>query len=250
VKSPGSAGTDSEPEVAAVVRLLHRRRGWIVTTVAGVAAWLTVAVIRGYLADDGGNGAAVAVGSVMVVLLAIVCIVALTACVVDTVRLHRVDSGVRQRGGLPPRHRLDLILSSIALLIPLGFGVAVLPDLVNGVAYLTGAENSSVFLPLSYSQECGRSGCNTVTDGTLARGASVSWPRRVPLGQEFPVREPVWNWGFGTQLINDDTSAIASVVLGVLIDGFCVFLLVFLVMLTQRSGPLRPRGRHARAAGR
>ena len=141
-----------------------------------------------------------------------------------------------------------MVLSSIILLFLLGFAVALLPDAVNGVAYLTGAENSSVFLPRSYSQECGRSGCNTVTDGTLASGASVSWPRRVPLGQEFPVREPLWDWAFGAQLINDNTSAIASVVFGVLVDGFCVLLLAFLVMLRRRWG--RPTGRHARAAGR
>jgi len=178
------------------------------------------------------------------------------------VRLRRVDSGVRQRAGqrtahyparahlysYPPRHRLDLILSCIALLIPLGIGVAVLPGLVDGVAYLTGAENSSVFLPLSYSQECGRGGCSTWTDGTLASGASVSWPRQVPLGQEFTVREPVWDWGFGAELINDDGSAIASVVLGVLVDGFWVLLPVLLVKLAHRWK--RPLGRHARAAGR
>lgn len=171
----------------------------------------------------------------------------MAACVVDTARLHRVDSGVRQRAG-QPRHRLSWIVNWIALLILLGIGVAVLPILVNGVAYLTGVENSSVFLPLSYSQECGRGGCNTVTDGTLASGASVTWPRRVPLGQEFPVREPAWDWGFGAQLINDDAAAIAAVVLGVLVDGFCVLLLVFLVKLAHRWR--RPLGRHARAAGR
>jgi hypothetical protein len=129
-----------------------------------------------------------------------------------------------------------LILSCIALLIPLGIGVAVLPGLVNGVAYLTGAENSSVFLPLSYSQECGRGGCGTWTDGTLASGASVSWPRQVPLGREFPVHEPVWDWGFGAELINDEASAIASVVLGVLVDGFWVLLPVLLVKLAHRGG--------------
>jgi hypothetical protein len=171
MKSPGSAGTDSDPEVAAVVRL-------------------------------------------------------------------------------PRRRRLILIVNWIALLILLGSAVAVLPVLVNGVAYLTGAENSSVFLPLSYSQECGRSGCNTVTDGTLASGASASWPRRVPLGQEFPVREPVWDWGFGAQLINDDASAIAAVAFGGLVDGFCVLLLVFLVKLANGWGRYRPQGRHARASGR
>ena len=119
--------------------------------------------------------------------------------------------------------------------------MAVLPGLVNGVAYLTGAESSSVFRPLSYSQECGRGGCSTWTDGTLASGASVRWPRQVPLGREFTVREPVWDWGFGAELINDDGSAIASVVLGVLVDGFCVLLPVFLVKLAHRWR--RPLGR-------
>jgi hypothetical protein len=103
VKSPGSAGTDSDPEVAAVVRLLHRRRGWTVTTVAAVAAWLTVAVMRESLADDGGNGVGVAVGSVMVVLLTIVSIAALAACVVDTVRLRRVDSAYASGRASAPR---------------------------------------------------------------------------------------------------------------------------------------------------
>jgi hypothetical protein len=39
------------------------------------------------------------------------------------------------------------------------------------------------------------------------------------------VREPVWNWGFGGQLINGDGSAIAYIVLGVLLDGFAVLIL-------------------------
>jgi hypothetical protein len=70
----------------------------------------------------------------------------------------------------------------------------------------------------------------------------------VPLDREFPVREPVWDWGFGAELINDDAIAIASVVLGVLVDGFWVLLPVLLVKLAHRWR--RPRGRHARAAGR
>ena len=162
--------------------------------------------------------------------------------VADPVRAHPYS--------YPRRHRLSRIANWIGLLILLGVGVAVLPILVDGVGYLTGAENSSVFLPRSYSQECGRDGCNTVTDGTLASGASVIWPRQVPLGQEFPVREPLWDWGFGAQLINDGAGAIASVVLGVLVDGFCVLLPVFLVKLARRRGRHGQQGRHARAAGR
>jgi hypothetical protein len=41
----------------------------------------------------------------------------------------------------------------------------------------------------------------------------------------FTVREPVWNWGWGSQLINGDGSAIAYIVVGVLMDGFCGFIL-------------------------
>ena len=148
----------------------------------------------------------------------------------------------------PPRHRLRWIANWIALLILLGSGVVVLPLSVNGIAYLTGAENSSEFLPVSYGQECGRSGCSTVTDGTLASGARVSWPRQVPLGQEFPVREPVWDWGLGAELINDDASAIAAVVVGVLADGLCVLVLIFAVILARRWGRHGQQGRHARAA--
>ena len=41
----------------------------------------------------------------------------------------------------------------------------------------------------------------------------------------FTVREPVWNWGFGAQLINGDGSAIAYIALGVLLDGFAALIL-------------------------
>jgi len=255
VQSPGSAGAGSDPEAAAVVRLLHRRRGWIVTAAAGVAAWLTVVVIGEWLAPADGHGAGAAVGSVMMVLLAVVSIVALAACVVDTVRLRRAGQRTAHYparphpNSYPRRRRLTLIANWIGLLILLVIGVAVLPFPVNGVAYLTGAENSSLFLPRSYGQECGHS-CYTVTDGTLTNGASFSWPRKVPLGQEFPVREPVWDWGFGDQLINDDATATAAIVLGVLADGFCVLVLVFLAVLAHRWGRHGQHGRHARAAGR
>ena len=39
------------------------------------------------------------------------------------------------------------------------------------------------------------------------------------------MREPVWNWGFGAQLIDGDGSAIAYIVLGVLLDGFSLLIL-------------------------
>jgi len=44
VGSAETAVTDPDPEVAATVRLLHRRRGWVWTTVISVVAWVTVCV--------------------------------------------------------------------------------------------------------------------------------------------------------------------------------------------------------------
>ena len=112
--------------------------------------------------------------------------------------------------------------------ILLGLGVVALPALVDGVAYLAGAESTATFVPTSFGQMCGRGGCSTITNGYLGTGsnaAPATWPGQVPIGVPFTVREPVWNWGFGGQLINGDGSAIAYIVLGVLLDGFAVLIL-------------------------
>jgi hypothetical protein len=112
--------------------------------------------------------------------------------------------------------------------ILLGLGVVALPALVDGVAYLAGAESTATFVPTSFGQMCGRGGCSTITNGYLGTGsnaAPATWPVQVPIGVPFTVREPVWNWGFGGQLINGDGSAIAYIVLGVLLDGFAVLIL-------------------------
>jgi hypothetical protein len=247
VNSLGSPATDSDPEVAATVRLLHRRRGWIWATVISVVAWVTVAGLMGSLAPNAG-GPGEAVAAIFVLLLTVVAIVGLVASVVDTVRFHRRDAGVRQRAkrrtahyparahaySYPPRHRFTWVFGWILMLILLGIGVAALPGLVDGVAYVAGAESSSTFLPTSYSQDCSRSGCNTVTNGVLASGASVTWPDQVPLGLSFPVREPTWDWGFGTGLIDGDGTAIVFIIGGLLFDGFSVIVLVHLGKLARR----------------
>ncbi len=242
-----SAGTDSDPEVAATVRLLHRRRGWIWVTVISVAAWVVVCGLLGSL-DPNGSGPGLAVAAILVLLLTVVAIVGIVASVVDTVKLRRRGVGVRKQAmqrtahyparahaySYPPRHRFTWIFSWILMLILLGIGVAALPGLVDGVAYVAGAENTSTFLPMSYGQDCGRSGCTTVTNGVLASGANVTWPDQVPLGQPFPVHEPMWNWGFGTQLIDGDGTAAGVIFAGVLFDGFSVLVLVHLVKLARR----------------
>jgi hypothetical protein len=260
VKPSDFAVTDSDPAVADAVRLLHRRRGWVWATVISVVALVLAAGLLGALSPD-GTGAGAAVGVIFVLLLTVAVIIGLVASVADTVRLRRRDAGVRQRArhrtahypvrahaySYPPRHRFTWLFGWVIMLIWVGVGVASLPGLVDGVAYLTGAESTATFLPASYAQDCGRSGCTTVTDGRLTSGASATWPDQVPLGQAFPVREPIWQWGSGSQLIDGNGAAIGLIFVGVLFDGAAALVLVHVVKLVRRW--LRHRQQARQLAG-
>jgi hypothetical protein len=264
VKSPDSAA-GSDPAVAAAVRLLHRRRGWIWATVVSVVAFLVACGVLGSLAPD-ASGAGLGVASVFILLLGATAVVALVACVVDTVRLHRLDPGVRAQArprtvhhpvrahayGYPPRHRWTWVFSWLVMAIVLGLGVVSLPALVDGVGYLAGAESTATFLPTSYGQICGRGGCSNVTYGYLGTGAAAApatWPHQVPIGQPFTVREPLWNFGFGAQLIDGDGSAIAYIFLGVLLDGFSALILYALYKVVRQWVRRRRRPASGLAVG-
>lgn len=235
MKSTDSAPVEADPEVAVAVRLLHRRRGWLWTAVVSVVAWLVACGLLGSLAPDGA-GAGVAVAVVFILLLTAAAVVALLAAVIDTIRLHELDKGVRTRAAArtvhhpvrahayryPPRHRGTWVFTWLMLLIILGLGAAALPALVDGIAYVTGAENTAVFYPTAYGQVCGRGGCSNVTNGFLGSGTqatAATWPVVVPLGVPITVRRPLWDWGFGSQLIDGDGAAAGSIVAGVLFDG-------------------------------
>ena len=121
MESAESAVTDSDPEVAGTVRLLHRRRGWVWTTVISVVAWVTACGLLGSLAPN-ASGAGLAVSAIFILLLTVVAVVALVVSVVETVRLHRRDDGVRRQAvrrtrhypvrahaySYPPRHRFSI----------------------------------------------------------------------------------------------------------------------------------------------
>jgi hypothetical protein len=236
VKSPHGTPTETDPDVAATVRLLHRRRGWVWTAVGSAVAWLVTCGLLGSLAP-GAAGPGEAVAAIFVLLLTIVGVVAIVAAIVDTVKLHRREAGVRQQARqrtahypvrahayrYPPRHRFSWVFGWFALVLILGIGVAALPGLVDGVAYLAGAESSVTFTPTSYGQSCGRGGCSNITNGYLGSGGTAAtWPGTVPLGVPFTVRQPVLDWGFGSQLMDGDGSAIGAIIAGVLLDGFSV----------------------------
>jgi hypothetical protein len=215
--------------------------------VISVVAWVVACGLLGALAPN-ASGAGLAVSAIFILLLTAVAVVALAASVVDTVRLRRGDAGVRRQAmhraahypvrahaySYPPRHGFTWAFSWVMMAILLGIGIASLPGVVDGVAYLAGAESSSTFLPISYGQDCGRSGCTTVTYGVLANGASVTWPDQVPLDQAFAVREPLWDWGFGSRMIDGDGTAIVTIIAGAAFNVFGVFILIHLIKLARR----------------
>lgn len=231
---------DTDPDTAATVHLLHRRRGWLWTLTIGVVAWLVAVGLLGTL-DPNASGAGEAFGAILVILLTAIVVIALIAAIVDSVKLRGRDPGVRSRASsltshhpvrshayrYPPKHRGSWVFGWILMLILLGLGVAAFPGLVNGIAYLAGAENSVTFMPVSSGQQCGRYGCSPITNGFLETPGdpSVTWSGSVPLGVPFQVRQPLMDWGFGSELIGGDGGAIGSIFAGALFDGFSVLVL-------------------------
>ncbi len=248
--APGKQGAHpgTDPRVAAVVQLLHRRRAWEWTLVASLVA-LVAFVAIGTSLWPGGTGAVSVISAFTVSLLLAVAAVALTAVITDTVRLRRRDPSVRAQAvsgrsyqqaathpfRIPVRHRAIRVLGWVALAICPLLTVVILPDQVNAVAYLAGAGSTVTFLPQSYELVCGRFGCSTWTDGVLRTNPPVSttWPDQVPLGQPFSVRQPWWNgWGHPVLMNGGATGgAIAGVLF---LEAGSVFFGVGLVRMVRR----------------
>lgn len=119
--------------------------------------------------------------------------------------------------------------------------VAILPEQVDSVAYLSGAERQDTFNPLSYGQSCGRGGCHTVTEGYLSKsGADVTWDGQVPLGQPFTIRDPLWAWGTGRNLMYGDGTPIAMIIVGLFFESLAVlFVFVLLAVIRHQSSRRR-----------
>ncbi len=244
----GDRGT--HPEVDAAVRLLHRRRGWGWTGGGSLLALVVFSVIGSHLWANASGALGVISGLVVLVLLALT-VAGLVMAVVDTVRLHRRDGAVRDQARMrtfhhsliahayryPPRHHLSAWFSRLLLLGCLVLAIGYLPDQVNGVAYLAGAAPTATFFPTSYGQDCGRSGCSTVTNGTLfqdGRGIPASWPGTASLGLPMTVRAPVWDgWGTTVSLTGDTTNAIIAIIVGLFLDAFGVLAGLALIKMTQ-----------------
>jgi hypothetical protein len=234
--------------VAAAVRLLHRRHGWAVVAVIG---------IFGFFLGDGTYANANAEGApapnwfvYMVTAFAALMVSGIVAYIVESVRLRHTPPEVRTQAAqlaahhprgprahhYPPRHAVTWALRWIGMALFLVVAVVSVPAMVDGVAFLTGAEKTVTFNPTSYQANCDRYTCATATDGTLetgGAGVSASWSNVVPLGKPFQVREPVWRWGLGLALINSDGIAVTAVLISLLIEGVGVLVVIRIVQLAR-----------------
>ena len=245
---PPGATSPVEPDVAAAVGLLHRRRDW------GRAFWVGS---LGFLLAYGGTASADAQGTPppqwfldIVIALGVLLVVSIIATIVYATRLRRLPPAIRaaavaqaasHRGAgrvhhYPPRHTAIWTVRWIGMLLILTVAVVAVPALVDGTAYLTGADRTVMFDPLAHDTNCDRYSCQTVTDGILetgGAGVSASWQTVVPLGKPFQVREPAWRWGLGLALINSDGTAVIALVVSLLIEGAGILVLIQLYRLVR-----------------
>jgi len=247
-----AAGTSSD--VAKLVMLHHRRRGWAwVATGAALGVVVYAGIDVNLFTSLTGTAETFSVITVFV-LLALV-LVGLVVVIVDTARIHRADAAVQvsAKGSVshhplyahayryPPRHPASWVACVFLLIAMSGITAYNLPAEVNSWAYVVGAENQATFNPVSYSHCPPRhAGCQVVTEGYLSNsGADVNWETQVPLGQPFSVRQPLWAWGTGRTLINGDGSAIPNIVAGLFFDGVALLLLYVLVVIVRQTSPRR-----------
>lgn len=251
-QAPARRDTSKASGVAELVRLHHRRRGW---------AWVAIGSAIGLVLDVaiGVNltGAAGTLSVIPVFVLLALVVAGLVVVIVDTSRIHRADAAARvhAKGSVshyplyahaysyPPRHRGSWVFAIVMLAAMAGIAVFILPAEVNSWAYVVGAGNQDTFNPVSYSQACGRRGCITVTDGYLSKsGADVIWGGQVPLGRPFSVRDPLWAWGTGRNLLlsSGDGSAIPTIAGSLFFDGLTL-LLVYVLVVIVRDTPGSPK---------
>lgn len=251
-------------DVDKIVRLHHRRRGWAWIAGGSLIGLLVYAVIDSHLFDN-LTGAAEVVSQVPVYVLVALLLAGLIVTIVDTVRLHRADAGVRASARkhvshhplyahgyrYPPRHHGSWVFGMVMLAAMTTIAVAVLPAEVNSVAYLAGAESRTTFNPVSYAQSCGpRVGCSTLTKGYLASsGQNVTWPGQVSLTQPITVRAPFWAFGTGRSLIFGDSTAIVDILVGLFFDALAAMMVYAFVVIAQHELPQRRTPAAAAAVG-
>jgi hypothetical protein len=265
-QAPVRRAASGSADIAMLVRLHHRRRGW---------AWVAAGSLIGLVVYAGIDvklfvnltGTAETVSAISVLVLLALALAGLVVVIVDTSRIHRAEADVQASAKAsvehhplyahahryPPRHLGSWIAAIFMLITMTAITVYILPPEVNAWGYVVGAGKPDTFHPVSYSQACaptGRfGGCHTVTDGYLSdSGTQFTWGSQVPLGQPVSVRDPLWAWGTGRNLdtYTGDGSAIPTILAGLFFDAVALLLLYVVVVLLRDTSPRRSRPKSAR----
>ena len=257
---PGAKSSDpkSDTGVAATVRLLHRRRGWAWTAGGSLIALIAFFAI-GQNVSPNPTGASATIFVVIIIALVVLLLAALFIVGFDTARLRRLHPTVRASAARrvshhpvakhpfrTPQHRPSHAFVWVLMTLWIGLAVLLLPDQVNAVAYAIGAGRTVTFVPQSYDLSCASRGCSEYTEGILLTHPPVraTWQHNVPLGQQFPVRLPVWD-GWGSPDLMDGTSAGRSMLAALIFDVPTIFILIWLVRMVLRRRR-REQGRFGR----
>jgi hypothetical protein len=239
---------DPDTSIAAVVHLLHRRRGWawaLGSSLIALVAYVAIGVSVVPRPSPGMRQFNVAVAISMLALAAAALIMVIT----DTVRLrHREPSVLAHAIGrtshhpvvthpfrTPVHHRVSHAFMWVFLVICPLVAVASLPDQVNALSYVLGVGGTVTFLPESYGQDCGRFGCHTVTDGVLETNPPVRaiWPSEVVLGRPFGVRRPAWD-GWGSTILRNGPQSAGELAGGLFLDVVSVGIIIGIVVEARR----------------
>ncbi len=255
-QAPARRDTSKSSDVAKLVRLHHRRRGWAWVAIGSLIGLVVYLGIGADLVEN-LTGATETLSVIPVFVLLALVLVGLVVVIADTARMHRADAAVRvsAKGSVshyplyahaqhyPPHHRGSWMFAIFTLVAMTGITVFILPAEVNSWAYVVGGGNQDTFNPVSYGQACSgvpRGGCHLVTEGYLSNsGAHVTWVGQVTLGQPFGVRDPLWAWGTGRNLTSGDGSAIANIAAGLFFDGVTLLLLYVLVVIVRDTSSRR-----------
>ena len=203
-QAPARRATSESSDVAKLVGLHHRRRGWAWVAIGSVIGLVVYAGIDVNLFEN-LTGTAATLSAIPVFVLLALALAGLVVVIVDTSRMHRADAAVRvsAKGSVshyplyahahryPPRHRGSWVFAIFMLAAMTGITVAILPAEVNSWAYVLGAENQDTFNPVSYGPGLRRRG--------RARGPLSYGDRRLPfqkrrgrhLGQRGATRPAV-----------------------------------------------------------
>jgi Mn2+/Fe2+ NRAMP family transporter len=159
-QAPARRATSESSDVANLVRLHHRRRGWAwvaIGSVIGLVVYAGIGVnLSGNLTGTAGTLSVIPVFALLALVLT-----GLVVIIVDTARIHRADPAARVSAKdsvshyplyahahrYPPRHHGSRVFAIFMLVAMTGITVAILPAEVNSWAYVAGAENQDTFTP-------------------------------------------------------------------------------------------------------